>query len=59
MDISKAAAEIINEARFNSYDLDNIIRLIEKHGVAAAAEAISVLARVLPQGANVPYRRKA
>ena len=33
-------AEIVTAAHFNPHDTQNIVRLIEKHGIAVAAEAI-------------------
>jgi hypothetical protein len=59
MDISKEASEIINQARLYPYDEETIVALIKKHGVDAAAEAITTLARVIPQGTScVPFVSK-
>jgi hypothetical protein len=59
MDISVGANEIIREAQLNPYEEKAIECLIEKHGVAVAAEAICVLARMpLQSTSNVPYLSK-
>ena len=55
MEISAGAIEIINTARFNPRDPESIERLIQKHGTAVAAEAIAVLAQVIPQNSGIPF----
>ncbi len=58
MNVSPEAETIIREARFNPHVPENIVLLIEKHGIAAAAEAICLLVQVTQAGPNVPYRSK-
>ncbi len=58
MHISREANEIIEESRL-MHDVENIRKLIEKHGVDAAAEAIVVLGYAnLSSPQNVAYRPK-
>jgi hypothetical protein len=44
----------IKDARL-FHDQEKTISLSDKHGIDVAAEAIVVLSRVLPQGADIPH----
>lgn len=59
MKISRGAAEIIETAKSNPHDPEAIEKLVQKHGTAVAAEAIALLAQVIPGNAGVPFRPKA
>lgn len=54
MEVSQGADEIYKEARLNPQDRQQIVLLIEKHGVEVAAELIALLVQVVAQNSGIP-----
>jgi len=55
MPISIAADEIYREAKLNPHDRENVVGLIEKHGIDVAAELITLLVQIQAQSSGTPY----